>query len=113
MNSYVKYLTIEEELLEYEDKIKQIKSYLDSINLEDLDDRIHWRATKTGQMPLLTASKEAQAASFMKMMESLPKLFNQLDELRNKYQEKQFLTRGDVKIKNTGMDFAKKFGNKD
>jgi hypothetical protein len=40
-------------------------------------------------------------------MEKLPKLLSALDDLRNKYAEKEMLTRGDVETKNTGLDFAK------
>lgn len=108
MNIYNKHLTIEEELKEYEIKINQIKEYLNGIDLANLEDRINWRPTKTGTMPMVIASKEAQAKSFMDLMEKLPKLFNQLDELRNKYQEKLMATRGDVDIKNTIMDVIDK-----
>lgn len=108
-NSYNKHLTIEQELEWYEVKINQIKQYIEGINLADLTDRMDYKETaKGGVIRTVIASKEAQSKNFMDLMEKLPKLFNQLDELRNKYQEKEMLTRGNVETKNTGMDFINK-----
>lgn len=108
-SSYNKHLTIEEELEWYEKKISQIRQYVESIDLANLVDRMDYKETKNGgTMRTVVATREAQAKSFMEQMEKLPKLFYQLDELRNKYQEKEFLTRGNVKTKNTGLDFAEK-----
>jgi hypothetical protein len=58
-------------------------------------------------MRTVVATREQQAKSFMEQMEKLPKLLSALDDLRNKYAEKEMLTRGDVETKNTGLDFAK------
>lgn len=112
-NQYNKSLLITQELEWYEEKTNQIRNYIEGINLATLTDRIEWKPTsKGGVLPMVIASKEAQAKSFMEMMEKLPKILNALDELRNKYAEKEMLTRGDVKTKNTGIDFAGKI-NKD
>jgi hypothetical protein len=106
-NSYNKHLTVDAELEWYEIKINQIRQYIEGINLADLTDRMDYKETKNGGMVrTVIASKEAQSKNFMDLMEKLPKLFNQLDELRNKYAEKQMLTRGNVETKNTGLDFA-------
>lgn len=111
-NQYNKRLTIDEELDDYESKIRMIKQYLDGIDLSKLDDRINYKPTaKGGTMPMVIASKEQIAKSFMDMMEKLPKLFNQLDELRNKYAEKQMLGRGKIETKNTAMDFLHQADN--
>lgn len=106
--TYNKRLTIDAELDWYEQKFNSIKEYLNNVELATLEDRIHWRQTKTGQMPMLTASKEAQSKNFMDLMEKLPKIFNQLDELRNKYAEKQMIGRGDIETENTAMEFLSK-----
>lgn len=111
--SYQKHLTVEEELDYIQDQINQLRAYLDKINPEELTDRIHWRATKTGQVPLLTASIESQVKSKLDSIEKLMKMTDRLDEIRNKYAEKQFRTRGDIEIKNSGLDFAKKFNKID
>ena len=99
MAEYKKELLIEAELEWYETKCQQVKMYLEAVNLADLKDRIEWKATsKGGTMPIVIASREAQAKNFMDMMEKLPKLLSALDDLRNKYKEKQVRTRGDVEI---------------
>ncbi len=113
-NSYDKHLTIEEELKWYEKKIKQIESYLDGIEPESLMDRKGLKeGAKGGAYQVVVATIEQQMASFMTSMEKLPKLYYQLDELRNKYKEKEFMARGNVEIKNTGLDFAKKFAKEE
>ena len=109
MNTYKKHLLITEELEWYEIKIQQIKQYIESINLGELTDRMDYKETKNGgMMRTVVATREQQAKSFMEQMEKLPKLLDALDNLRNKYAEKEMLTRGDVETKNTGLDFANK-----
>ena len=104
--SYNKHLTIEEELEWYEKKISQVRQYIESIDLANLQDRMDMKQTaKGGVIHTVIASKEVQAKSFMDQMEKLPKLFYQLDELRNKHNEQKFLTRGNVEVDNTGMEF--------
>lgn len=108
-NKYNKHLTIDDELSWYEIKINQIKQYIEGINLAELTDRMDFKETaKGGVIRTVIASKEQQSKNFMDLMEKLPKLFNQLDELRNKYQEKQMSTRGNIETKNTGIDFIEK-----
>lgn len=109
MSVYKKKLLITEELEWYEKKINQIKQYIESIDPGSLTDRIEWKPTsKGGMMPMVIASKEAQMKSFSEQLEKTAKLLDVLDELRNKYAEKEMLTRGDVEIENTGMDFVNK-----
>lgn len=108
-NTYHKHLTIEEELKWYEIKIDQIQSYLEGIDLASLKDRTGLKESpKGGAYPVVVATREQQAKSFMDLMEKLPKLLFQLDELRNKYAEKEMRTRGNIETKNTGLDFANK-----
>jgi len=107
--TYHKHLTIEEELKWYEIKIDQIQSYLEGIDLAQLKDRTGLKESpKGGAYPVVVATREQQAKSFMDLMEKLPKLLFQLDELRNKYAEKEMRTRGDVETKHTGLDFSTK-----
>lgn len=107
--SYLKHLTIEEELNWYETKIDQIKSYLEERDLSKLKDRTGLKESpKGGAYPVVVASIEVQAKSFMDLMEKLPKLYFQLDELRNKYAEKQIIGRGKVETKGTGLEFLNK-----
>lgn len=101
---YKKHITIEEELAYLDDQVAQMRAYLDGIKLEDIEDRIHWRQTKTGQMPLLTASIESQVKSKMETIERLAKIVSHLDDVRNKYKEKKMKTRGDVDYKDTILD---------
>lgn len=108
MSTYNKHLLITPELEWYETKINQIRQYIESINLGELTDRMDYKETKNGgMMRTVVATREQQAKSFMEQMEKLPKLLSALDDLRNKYAEKEMLTRGDVETKNTGLDFAK------
>ena len=107
-NEYTKHSLIDEELKWYDAKFAAAKSYLDSINLENLVDRMDYKETKSGgMMRTVVATKESQFKSFLDGMKEIPKILDALDNLRNKYEEKEFLTRGDVETKNTGMDFAK------
>lgn len=109
MEQYVKRSTIDPELEWYEKKMIEYQAYIDSIDLSKLVDRIEWKPTaRGGTMPMVIASREAQAKSFGDNMEKLAKLMGIVDDLRNKYNEKEFVGRANVKTKNTGMDFSKK-----
>ena len=108
-NSYKKHLTVEEELERHTKRVQNLEAYLDSIDLNALEDRMDYKETKAGGIiKTVIANKEAQVKSYADTAEKLTKLFSQLDELRNKYAEKQMLTRGNVETKNTGLDFASK-----
>lgn len=109
MEIYNKHLTIEEELKWYEKKFTDAKAYVDGIDLANLTDRIEWKPTsKGGMLPMVIASKESQFKSFLDGMKELPKIMDALDNLRNKYAEKQFIGRGKIETKNTAMDFITK-----
>lgn len=109
-NSYRKHLTIEEELKWYEHKVNQLRESIDSVDLMDLKDRTGLKeSSRGGAYPVVVSTIEQIKASWRQEMKDLYKLLDILDTLRNKYAEKEFMARGKVEIKNTGLDFAKKF----
>lgn len=99
MKSTNKVLLITDELDWYELRVKQAKEYVESIDLSNLKDRVEFKRTANGGMlPMVIASKEAQAKSYMDIMEKIPKLLTALDDLRNKYKDKLPETKGREEI---------------
>lgn len=109
MNTYKKHLLITNELDWYEKQLHDIMEDLNTTSYSEVKDREGWKeGPKGGSYKTVVATIEQIKKARMDALKELPKLLNALDELRNKYAEKEMLTRGDVDTKNTGLDFAKK-----
>lgn len=80
------YITFELDWLEA--KAEELKNYVDSNTLTELKDRIHWRETRSGQMPMLTASIEAQIKSLTQALKDYAQIIEVVDNLREKESQK-------------------------
>lgn len=108
-NIYRKTSLITEDLDWYENQLQEVKDDLDSVKLNEIKDRYGYTTNaKGGRYESVISTIEQQKKSRMDTLEKLPKLLNALDELRNKYAEKEFIGRGNVGTKGTAMDFIKK-----
>ena len=79
---------IEENITQFEKKIKQLKSwraYVDNNPFETLKDRIEWKPTaKGGMLPMVIASIEAQGKFIQETMKNYLALLEVVDTLREK-----------------------------
>lgn len=82
-NTYISF-----ELDWLESKAEELKTYVDNNPLAELKDRIHWRETRSGQMPMLTASIEAQIKSLTQALKDYAQILEVVDKLREKEAEK-------------------------
>lgn len=63
--------------------IEQLQSYLDSISLEDIQDRLDIRYSQNGNpIVKVIASKEAQVTSYRNNLEKLPSLYEAKNRLK-------------------------------
>jgi hypothetical protein len=99
-NTYISF-----ELDWLEAKAEELKNYVDSTPLTELKDRIHWRETRTGQMPMLTASIEAQIKSLTQALKDYAQIIEVVDNLREKEASKAE-ARGGQNINGMMEDFA-------
>ena len=77
-NSYIEY-----ELDWLEKKAKDLKAYIDARPFEKLQDRIHYKETKTGgMMPMISATIESQRADLGKDIKEYADIIKVIDELR-------------------------------
>lgn len=65
------------------------RAYVDANPLHELKDRIEWRSTKTGTMPMVVASIEAQGKFIQETMKNYLALLEVVDKLREKEEAKQ------------------------
>lgn len=65
------------------------RAYVDANPLHTLKDRIEWRSTKTGTMPMVVASIEAQGKFIQETMKNYLALLEVVDKLREKEEAKQ------------------------
>lgn len=107
--TYKKHCMIDPELDFYERKIKELMGSLDTTKYDDIKDREGWKeGAKGGSYKTVVSTAEQIKKDYRDTLEKLPKMLTALDDLRNKYAEKEFMTRGNVETKNTGLDFVKK-----
>ena len=72
-----------------ETRLLEWKEYVDKNPLYQLVDRIEWRPTKTGTMPMVVASIEAQGKFIQETMKNYLALLEVVDKLREKEEAKQ------------------------
>ena len=65
------------------------RAYVDANPLHTLKDRIEWRSTKTGTMPMVVAPIEAQGKFIQETMKNYLALLEVVDKLREKEEAKQ------------------------
>ena len=72
-----------------EEQLKSWKAYVDKNPLDLLKDRIEWRPTKTGTMPMVVASIENQGKFIQDTMKNYLSLLEVVNNLREKEEAKK------------------------
>lgn len=72
-----------------EEQLTSWKDYIDRNPLPEMKDRIAWRETKTGSMPMVVASIEAQGKFIQETMKNYLALLEVVDKLREKEELKK------------------------
>jgi hypothetical protein len=67
-----------------EEQLISWKTYIDEHPLHTMVDRIEWRQTKTGAMPMVVASIEAQGKFIQETMKNYLALLEEVERLREK-----------------------------
>lgn len=78
-----------------ESQLASWKAYVDANPLHTLKDRIEYRQTKTGSMPMVVASIEAQGKFIQDTMKNYLALLAEVDKMREKEEQKKINVRGD------------------
>lgn len=72
-----------------EQQLSTWKAYVDANPFDELEDRIKWRETKTGSMPMVVASIEQQGKFIQDTMKNYLALLEVVDKLREKEEQKK------------------------
>ena len=72
-----------------EEQLFTWKTYIDANPFYELKDRIEWRQTKTGSMPMVVASIEQQGKFIQETMKNYLSLLEVVDKLREKEEAKK------------------------
>lgn len=80
-----------------EKQLSEWRQYVDNHPFNELVDRIEYRATKTGTMPMVVASIEAQGKFLQETMKNYLALLKEVDAMREKEAAKQ-VAKGDADI---------------
>ncbi len=101
-----KALLVEYELEFLESKLIQLHDYIESIKINELEDRIKWKETKNGgAMPMVIASKEAQRKDWTQALKDYAELVRTIKALREE-EEKRAEARGGQSINGMMQDNA-------
>ncbi len=90
----VKKTFVEIELEWAEQQLASWKAYIDNNPFNTLEDRIEWRPTKTGTMPMVVASIEQQGKFLQETMKNYLMLLKEVDVMREKEDIKKESPRG-------------------
>ena len=90
-----------------EEQLFTWKTYIDANPFHELKDRIEWRQTKTGSMPMVVASIEQQGKFIQETMKNYLSLLEVVDKLREK-EENKIETRGRVEVSSLANEFLSK-----
>lgn len=101
---------INTELKWAEVQLKSWKAYVDDHPLHTLVDRLAWRETKTGSMPMVIASIEAQGKFIQETMKNYLALLEVVDKLREKEAAKKTEHRGKEDLGSMAEDYLSKRG---
>lgn len=92
-------LKITDDLDWLESKVQELRDHINSINPYTLEDRYEVIETARGETVKMIAKKEDVIKAYWESLRQCILLFNELDNLRNKYQEEENVkkeTRGNV-----------------
>jgi len=99
-------LLIEYELAFLEKKLKELKKYIEANPFSTLDDRIIYKETKGGSMPICVANKEVQRKDLTQALKDYAEILRTVDAMREK-EEAKVETRGKAEISTLAGDFLK------
>lgn len=72
-----------------ETKLQEWQTYIDDNPLHLLTDRIEWKETKSGRIPQVVASIEAQGKYIQDMMKNYLSLLNEVNKMREVEEKKK------------------------
>jgi hypothetical protein len=102
-----KALLIEYELAFLEEKLKELKDYIEQNPYSKLDDRMAWKQVKGGgAIPICIANKEAQRKDLTQALKDYVEILRTVDAMREK-EEAKIETRGKAVLSEQAEDFLK------
>jgi hypothetical protein len=90
-----KELLIEYELEFLDGKLQELKRYIQDRPFHELKDRIEWRPTKTGVMPMVVATVEAQRKDLTSAIKEYAEITQVVDKMREAEKAKELDVYGD------------------
>jgi hypothetical protein len=105
-----KALLIEYELEFLENKLQELKEYIEANPFSQLTDRMAWKETKGGgAIPICIANKEAQRKDLTQALKDYAEILRTVDSMRDKEQAKVEV-RGKGELSSMAEDFLKSRG---
>ena len=102
-----KALLIEYELEFLENKLQELKEYIESNPFSQLTDRMAWKETKGGgAIPICIANKEAQRKDLTQALKDYAEILRTVDSMREK-EESKVEIRGKGEMSSMAEDFLK------
>lgn len=102
-----KSLLIEYELEFLENKLQELKGYIESNPFSQLTDRMAWKETKNGgSIPICIANKEAQRKDLTQALKDYAEILRTVDSMREK-EESKVEIRGKGEMSSMAEDFLK------
>ena len=102
-----KALLIEYELEFLEEKLKELKQYIQDNPFSSLSDRMAWRETKSGgAIPICIANKEMQRKDLTQALKDYAEILRTVDSMRER-EESRKEVRGNVEIGSQAEEFLK------
>jgi hypothetical protein len=99
-------LLIEYELEFLEEKLRELKEYIQKNPFNNLEDRIKWKELKGGKtMPMVIASKEAQRKDLTQALKDYAEILRTVEAMREKEASKSIEVRGKVELSSEAEDF--------
>ena len=102
-----KALLIEYELEFLENKLQELKEYIEANPFSQLTDRMAWKETKGGgAIPICIANKEAQRKDLTQALKDYAEILRTVDSMREK-EEAKVEVRGKGELSSMAEDFLK------
>lgn len=103
-----KELLIEYELDFLEEKLKELKEYIQANPYNKLDDRMAYKETKIGGViPIVVANKEAQRKDLTQALKDYAEILRTVEDMRNKEEAKKIEIRGNGELSGQAEEFIK------
>lgn len=103
-----KELLIEYELEFLEEKLKELKQYIQSNPFSQLKDRMAYKETKnSGVIPIVVANKEAQRKDLTQALKDYAEILRTVEAMRTQEEAKKIETRGGSEVSGAAENFLK------